>query len=285
MFEIDFLSIVNLNGFELVGLLFGLMLLGAVTGFLSGLLGIGGGVVLVPGLLYIFQLLDFPEKHLMHMVIGTSLSIIIPTGLTSAFSHYKKGSFQKDIFFKLGTGIIFGVLLGTLLASYLSGDILRIIFASVMMLLSIVMFVNLKKHTFLKVVPYKPLAITYGFFSGCISTLIGIGGATLNVPFMVFCKIPVHQAVGTAAALSTIISLPAMIGFIAIGLDKQGLPPFTFGYVNYLAFLTIIPTSTLLVPFGASISHKVTVKNLRRIFGIFMILVALKMWENVWDFL
>ncbi|MCK5519417.1 MAG: sulfite exporter TauE/SafE family protein, partial [Alphaproteobacteria bacterium] len=143
----------------------------------------------------------------------------------------------------------------------------------------------LKKHTFLKVVPYKPLAITYGFFSGCISTLIGIGGATLNVPFMVFCKIPVHQAVGTAAALSTIISLPAMIGFIAIGLDKQGLPPFTFGYVNYLAFLTIIPTSTLLVPFGASISHKVTVKNLRRIFGIFMILVALKMWENIWDFL
>tara|TARA_B100001989_G_C24550037_1_gene473778 strand:- start:2813 stop:3655 length:843 start_codon:yes stop_codon:yes gene_type:complete len=275
----------NLDATVLLGLVIGLVSLGAVAGFLSGLLGVGGGIVLVPGLFFVFQLLGFTGDHIMHMAVGTSLSIIIPTGFMSARAHYRKGVFQKDLFSHLGRGIVPGVILGTIFADYISGNSLRILFASIMMALSFVMFVDLSKRAFLSSISRQPWFGLYGFISGCISTLIGIGGATLNVPFMVLCNVPVHRAVGTAAALGLIISIPAMIGFVIIGLNETNLPPFSLGYVNYLAFLVIIPMSMLFAPLGASAAHRVSIKNLRKIFGIFMILVALKMWGSIWKFL
>jgi len=255
-----------------------LIALGAAAGFLSGLLGVGGGIVLVPGLLYVFGTLGFASENMMYVAVGTSLSIIIPTGFTAARAHYKKDAFDKDVFKKIGFGIFLGVILGTLLVQSFSGQQLKSIFAIVIGMLSCTMLFNINKLKLWTGMPKQPWTSFYGLFSGCISTLIGIGGATMNVPFMSISGVSMRKAVGTSSALGLLISIPAMLGFVLIGWTADGRPPLSLGYVNVIAFLCIVPLSTLVAPYGAEVAHKVSLKRLRQIFGIFMVIVAIKMW-------
>lgn len=268
------LTMLVFAGFALIGL-------GAFAGFLAGLLGVGGGIVLVPGLFYVFTFLGFESPYLMHIAVGTSLAIIVPTGFSSARAHWKKDAVDMGIVRTLGVGIVIGVILGTLLISGLSGVALKMIFATALLIFAVLMLSNTTKVQVFDGIPPQPWASAAGGFIGFISTLIGIGGATLSVPFMTFCKVPIHRAIGTAAALGLVISVPASLGSIVVGWDAEGRLPFSLGFVNVAAWAFIIPVSVMVAPLGAMAAHRLPVRILKRGFAVFMIFVALRMWYGL----
>jgi uncharacterized membrane protein YfcA len=249
--------------------------LGGTAGFMAGLFGVGGGAVLVPGLFYIFTWLGFESEYLMHFAVGTSLAIIVPTGFASVNAHRKKKGVRFDLFKLIAPGIIVGVLIGTITADYLSGDMLKLIFACAISCFAVLMISDPSRFKFYNTVPPQPWSGLAGVFIGTISTLIGIGGATLSVPYMTMCKVPIREAIGTATALGLAISIPASIGFILIGIGEQdGLPPFTLGYVNIPALFVIIPASVLAVPAGTWAVHEIPPSVMRYVYASFLIVVA-----------
>ncbi|MCB1680472.1 MAG: sulfite exporter TauE/SafE family protein [Rhodospirillales bacterium] len=278
-------ALANLDVLDLVLLIACLLLLGCVSGYLAGLLGVGGGIVLVPGLHFIFESLSekfgFSTENLMHVCIGTSLAIIVPTGWSSARAHHKRGGVDLDIVKRLGLGIVIGVVLATAVAKDLSGTSLKMIFATAILFLSFLMIADHEKFKLGNELPKQPVTGLAGFVIGVLSALIGIGGATLSVPYMSMYGVPIRRAVGSASAMGLVISIPAAIGYIYIGLGQEGLPPFSLGYVNFLAWLCVIPSSMLMAPFGAKTAHNVSVKRLKIIFSVFMMIVALNMWRKI----
>lgn len=264
-----------------------LLALGAFSGVLAGLLGIGGGVVLVPGLILAFKLLGYDNAMMMHMAVGTSLAIIVPTGLSSFYAHYKKGSIDKRAITQIGGGIFIGVISGTFLASILSGEMLKLIFACAIAVLAGLMVWTVQfakppraQNESASIHPAK--SGIAGIFIGTLSSLIGIGGATLSVPFMSLNGIAIHRAIGSATALGLVISIPASLGFMLIGQSSiVDMPPFSIGYVNVLAWLCIVPTAVLFAPIGASFAHRLPVKTLKTGFAGFMILIAVKLWLDL----
>lgn len=271
---------------EIGVLIFCLLSLGSVAGFLAGLLGVGGGMILVPGLFMIFesmgQRLDLHGFELMHLCVGTSLAIIIPTGYVSAKAHHKKGAVDLNLVRDLGISVVLGVTFGTFIASFVSGDTLKMIFATALLGLAFLMMTDPSRFKMGDTMPKNPLLGLMGIVIGTVSTLVGIGGATLSVPFMTMHGVAMHRAVGTASALGLVIAIPATLGFIYIGMDDNlTLPPYSLGYVNLLAWIMVIPASMYAAPYGARAAHRVSVRKLRRIFAMFMILVALNMWRKI----
>jgi len=266
---------------EIVELLKFLSLLGVAAGFLAGLLGIGGGGVFVPGLFFVFNYLGYSEDVVMHMALGTSLAIIFPTGLISAFSHYKRGGVDIPLVRSIGIVVVSGALLGSYLASYLSGFILALIFTVVVAALTLVMMVNPSKFKLWQGVPGAPWPALAGLGIGNVSSLIGIGGATLTVPFLTLCHIPIARAVGTAAALGVLISLPAALGYALTGLDIAGRPPISMGYISLPALAFTGFFSALTAPLGVCIAHKIPPKILKAGFALFMISVCIKMGTSL----
>ena len=259
-----------------------LVALGLTAGFMAGLLGIGGGIVLVPGLFFLFKTLGYAPDILMHLAVGTSLAIIIPTGISSALAHFKRGAVKTHLLKHIGPGIVLGVAAGTLVANMLTGHQLTFVFAGALLLFAILMQIPPKVREDASHNIGLVKGSIGGFFVGILSSLMGIGGATLNVPFMTLSGIGIHNAVATSSALGPLIAIPGTIGFILIGWNHPGLPPFSLGYVNLPAAALIAPLGVLAAPYGAAAAHKVSVKALRRIFCVFVVIVALKMiWEAI----
>lgn len=259
--------------------------LGAVAGFMAGLLGVGGGIILVPGLYMIFEQVHgsvpFDMGHLMHICVGTSLAIIIPTGLSSARAHYRRGGVEIKVLKDVGVGVVIGVCIATLMAGMFDIKTMKMIFATALLLLGALMIIDPSKLVQRSALPGQPIIGIAGSIIGALSALIGIGGATMSVPYMTIHGMKIHKAVGTASALGLIISIPAALGYVIIGWGAAGLPPYSLGYVNMLAWLCIIPASVLCAPWGAAVAHKVSVKTLRVMFGMFVILVAMDMWRKI----
>lgn len=266
----------------LVGLL---MSLGVVAGFLAGLLGVGGGIILVPGLYAVFNLLQpnmgFDAIHLMHMSVGTSLAIIIPTGLSSALAHHRRGGVDLYLVKVIGSGVVFGVIIATWIAKGLDAQSMKMIFASAILILAGVMIVNPARFQISKEEPKQPFSSLAGLIIGGLSTLIGIGGATLSVPYLSLHGVSMHRAVGSASALGLVIAVPATIGFMVIGSGQSNLPLFSIGYVNFMAWIAIIPVSVSVAPLGVRVAHRISVKRLKVIFAFFMMAVALNMWRKI----
>lgn len=258
----------------LIGALFGM---GALTGLLAGLLGIGGGIILVPGLYYLMSALGFDDPALMHVAIGTSLAIIIPTGLSSALAHNRRGNIRFDMLRTLGPGILAGVLAGALVADALTGKTLKAVFAVAIIVLALIMLIGPERLISVKHASGRIRSSFAGMVIGTVSTLVGIGGATLSVPYMSFCGVPIHRAVGTASALGIVIAVPATVSYIVTGLDDSVALPFTIGFVNYLAWILIVPVSTIFAPFGAAMGQKLPVGRLRAVFSLLMLVVATRM--------
>jgi uncharacterized membrane protein YfcA len=264
-----------LQWIELVGLL---CVLGLAAGFIAGLLGVGGGTVIVPGLYLIFTILGFTGDNLMHVCVGTSLAIIIFTGFSSARAHYKRGAVNMELVKRIGLGIVIGVILATALASHMSSDMMKRFFAVAIAILSVpMMFLNPAKIKGLPAEPGQPWSALAGISNGFVATLAGVGGGILNVPYMAFCGVPLHTAIGTAAALGLVIAIPAAAGFVVIGWHETGLPPYSLGFVNIPAFLAIVPFTMPSAKIGAWTAHKADVNLLRRLFAGFMVLLAIKM--------
>lgn len=258
-----------------------LLATGAFSGFLAGLLGVGGGIVVVPVLFHVFDAFNVDPSIRMQVAVGTSLATIIPTSIVSARSHWRKGSMDKSLLRSLAPMTFVGVIIGTLLASIVSGKALTAVFATVALIVSIKMAMGPNAFVIGKQLPGRAGVGIIGTIIGTVSAMMGIGGGTLTVPMLSLFSYPIHTAVGTAAALGLVISIPGAIGFALTGHGQALLPPFSIGYVNWVGFLTIVPTSIFTAPWGAKAAHAISRAWLSRAFAFFLLITSLKLFAGL----
>ncbi len=242
---------------------------GLVAGFLSGLLGIGGGGVLVPVLYEAFGLAGVPESVRMHVTLGTTLAVIAPTVLRSLSAHHARGGVDTAAVRRMGPWIFLGVALGILVAKHASSEALRWVWVIFGSLLALKMALGRDDWKLADDLPQKPWLEAAAFGIGLVSTLMGIGGATFTVPLLTLHGRPLLQAVATATGIGPIIALPGIVGYIWSGWGEPGLPPFSLGYVN-LAALLIVPLSVFAAPFGVRMAHGLSKRKLEIAFAIFL---------------
>ncbi|MCJ7873433.1 sulfite exporter TauE/SafE family protein [Phaeobacter sp. J2-8] len=265
----------------LAALIVGLLATGAVAGVLAGLLGVGGGIVIVPVLFWLFDLLDVPTAVAMHLAVGTSLATIIPTSIASARSHHRKGAIDVEMLWAWAPLICAGALVGGVLSRFVSSGFLTLFFGVVAMIVALNMALP-KKITLSNGLPRNRVAkssIPSGI--GLFSALMGIGGGTLSVPILTMFSVPVHRAVGTAAAFGLVIAVPAVSGFIWSGLGQPARPPFSIGYVNLPAAILIFSTSVFTAPHGSHLAHRLNPDRLKKLFALFLFLTSLRMLWSV----
>jgi uncharacterized membrane protein YfcA len=258
-------------------LIAGLLFTGVVSGTLAGLLGVGGGIVIVPVLFWVLTLLDFPDEVISHLAVATSLAVIIPTSISSMRAHNKRGNVDRSLLKLWGPAMFVGALIGGILSKYIPGGGLRLVFGVVGVLVAVNMALPralvLAEHLPKSGLVNRAIATVIGF----ISSLMGIGGGTLSVPTLAAFSFPVHRAVGSSAALGLLIAVPAVAGFIWAGLDVADRPPFSLGYVSLPAAAIIAPTSFLLAPLGARIAHALNARYLKLAFAVFLALTSARM--------
>ena len=266
---------------ELLPYFLGLLVTGIIGGLIAGLLGVGGGIVIVPVLFWIFTSLKFPDEILMHMAIGSSLATIIPTSIASARAHYQKGSIDINVLKKWGFGIFFGALIGGFIGKFFDANDLKYVFGIVALLVAINMF---KKNP-VTIKDSLPLSKFINFFFsgliGFISSLMGVGAGTLGVPALVSFSMPIHKAIGTAAALGLFIAVPATIGLAFSGFDVPNRPPMSIGFVNLIAFFIMFPLTILFAPIGVKIAHLINQSILKKVFSLFLIITSIKMLSSI----
>jgi uncharacterized membrane protein YfcA len=262
----------------LITLVLALVATGAFSGFLAGLLGVGGGIVIVPVLFQVFDLFGVDQSIRMQVAVATSLATIIPTSIVSARSHWKKQSVDQALLRRLAPTTFIGVIAGTLLASSVSGHILTAVFATVALIVAVKMALGPEALVIGKTLPGTAGVGFMGAVIGTVSAMMGIGGGTLTVPLLSLFSYPIHRAVGTAAALGLIISVPGAIGFAVAGYGHSQLPPFSLGYVNWAGFLAIVPTSILAAPYGARLAHAISRVWLSRAFAFFLTITSIKLF-------
>ncbi|VAW98677.1 Uncharacterized UPF0721 integral membrane protein [hydrothermal vent metagenome] len=255
------------------------LLLGAFAGLLAGLFGVGGGLVIVPVLVYLFSAQGFDSGVLVHLAIGTSLATIIVTSLSSVYAHHKHAAVRWDIVRQLSPGIIIGALLGAVIADSMSSVYLRRFFALFEWLVGIQLLLNMKSRPS-RVLPVGWILFLAGKIIGFVSSIVGIGGGTMTVPFLVWCNIKMRQAVATSSACGLPIAIAGAAGFVIMGQNAQAGINGSFGYLYLPAFAGIVVTSVLFAPLGARLAHRLPAALLKRIFGLFLIGLGSYMFLN-----
>lgn len=254
---------------------------GGFAGLLAGLLGVGGGIVIVPALYHLFTLIEVPDEVKMHLAVGTSLSTIVATSISSMRSHNKRGAVDWALLKSWGPWVALGVAIGTAIAALVSGDALSGVFATVALVVSVYMAFAPEGLRLADHVPRGGLKAVIASAIGGISAMMGIGGGTLTVPTLVLSGFPVHRAVGTASAVGLIIAVPGTIGFIIAGWGMPGLPWGSLGFVSLVGFAVMVPTTVLVAPLGARLAHAVDKVLLRRLFALFLAVTALRMFYEM----
>lgn len=268
-------------GFDLMTYLPSILLLiftGAIAGLLAGMLGVGGGIVIVPVLFHLFGVLDLPDNTAMHMAVGTSLATIIPTSISSMRSHRKRGSIDDDLLKIWAVPVFIGSALGVLISAQVAGVVLSTVFAVIATLVAL----NMLSRDGIKVAERMPEGKTangaMAFGIGTFSAMMGIGGGTLTVPTLSAFNYDIRKAVGTASAIGLAISIPGGIGFVLAGWDVPDRPPLSLGYVNLVGFFLIFPATVLAAPIGARIANTINRVWLRRAFALFLGVTAVRMF-------
>jgi len=256
-----------------------LLITGAFAGTLAGLLGIGGGVIIVPVLVFVFQYQGIDPAIIMHLAIGTSLATIAVTSISSIYAHQAHRAILWPVFKKMVPGILIGAFLGAAIADTLPSQTLKLLFAPFLIAVAIQLGFGKppKPH---RQLPEKAGIFAISGLNGLISALFGIGGGALNVPFMTWCNIPVRQAVATSAAVGFPIAIAGTIGFVISGWGVENRPDWSIGFVNIPANLSIVTTSALMAPYGAKLAHTIPDKLLKKIFGILLIILAIKLLSS-----
>jgi uncharacterized protein len=253
---------------------------GAVAGLLAGLFGIGGGAVLVPVFYQTYGLLGIDEAVRMHLSIGTSLAIIIPTSLRSFAAHYRRGAADVVLLKAFIVPVFAGVAVASFIAASISSEALRLFFAIVTLAVAFKMLFGNENWVIARQLPGRIGTSIAGVLIGLISALMGIGGGVLNNTFMTLWGRPIHQAVATSAGVGVLISIPGMIGYIWAGLGAPGLPLLSTGFVNWLTVALIIPITLALAPFGAKLAHQWPKRRLETGVGMFLVFVAVRfLWS------
>ncbi len=249
--------------------------LGAFAGVLAGLLGVGGGIILVPAFFYVFSVLGYDSPQLMQLCLGTSLATIIVTSIRSVLAHDKKGAVEWSILKGWVTGIALGATVGVFVAASLRSEMLQAIFGILAIIVGLYMTFGRNHWRLGNRMPNGIVRAALSPVLGFLSVLMGIGGGSFGVPTMTLFNVPIHKAVATAAGFGVIIAVPSVIGFLMV--DIAVAPPFTVGAVNFLAFGLIVAMTLITAPWGAALAHKMDPGPLKRSFGLFLILVALNM--------
>ena len=246
----------------------------AIAGFFAGLFGIGGGLITVPFLFFIFEYLNIDAAYLMHLSVGTSFAIIVPTSIVSVLTHKKHNSVDINIIKSYGFFVISGILLGTIMAANLKTESLLLFFTVVVYFLGAYLL-NIKNKT-AKLKPNFGLTakIVLGFVSGFISAPMGIGGAVMNVPILRYFGYPINKAIGSASAIGFIIALFGGLGFFLTGSYLNANLPLSVGFINIPAFLIFIPITMFMATVGANTSNKMDKSKLQRFFGIFLYIIG-----------
>lgn len=268
------------NLVELLPMLAGLCVAAVFAGILAGLLGVGGGIIIVPALFWLFSIINFDPALAMHTAVGTSLATIIATSISSMRAHDKKGAVDWELFKRWLTTLGFGALAGGIAAKFISSQILTLVFAVLALLIAINLFLP-KGKVIAEELPSKAKQGGISGLIGFVSALMGIGGGTFSVPTMVAYSYPTHRAVGTASALGLIIAIPATIGFIISGWGVQGLLPVSLGYVNIIAALVILPFTIIFAPVGAKLAHALPEKMIKKAFAVFLFATSIKMFLSL----
>ena len=257
-------------------LLFTYLAVGAGTGILAGLFGIGGGLVLVPILVYCFTRQGIDPAIIMHLALGTSMATIVFTAVSSFWFHHRRGAVQWTVVRRIVLGILLGTFLGSCFAALMSTRFLKGFFVLFLYYVAVQMITG-KKPKPSRHLPGRAGMFGVGNVIGVVSSLVGIGGGALSVPFMIWCNVPVHRAIGTSAAIGFPIAIAGTLGYIYNGLAVVGAGPRMFGYIYVPALAGIVVASVLTAPLGVRLAHRLPVDRLKRIFAVLLLVVATRM--------
>ncbi|WP_171099890.1 MULTISPECIES: sulfite exporter TauE/SafE family protein [unclassified Ruegeria] len=266
---------------QMLGLL---LVIGALAGVLAGLLGVGGGIVLVPAFFYAFQTLGYGGPQLMQLCLATSLATIIVTSVRSVLSHNKKGAVDWEILRGWGPGIAIGAMVGVLVASALRTEWLQALFGILGVVIGLYLGLGRSEWRLGDAMPKGVRRAILSPVMGFLSVLMGIGGGSFGVPLMSLYNTPIHRAVATAAGFGVIIAVPSVLGFLFVPIAPEHRPPLTIGAVNLVAFVIVIAMTTVTAPWGVKLAHAMDPKPLKRVFAVFLTLVALNMLRKALGF-
>lgn len=267
---------------ELVWLTIGLLGAGVLSGFFAGFFGVGGGAPVVFALYETFRIVGVPDEVRMHMSIGTALAVMLPTAIVSYLGHRRGGSVDEGIAKAWAAPTVLGVVLGSFVAALVDQIVLKFVFAGLaaftgVKTLSSRMTWRLKSDT-----PSRPATWGAGLVTGLLSSLMGIGGGVFGNMFLSLYGWPMHKIVGTSASLGALISLPGMIGYMVAGLPDSHLTPFgSIGYVSLLSVLIVAPMAAVSAPLGVYVAHRFTSAQLKRAFGIFLLVLSARFWLSI----
>jgi uncharacterized membrane protein YfcA len=276
------MTIAGLNASELLELALLLVAVGALSGFLAGVFGIGGGAVLVPVFYECFRLTGVPLDVRMPLCIGTSLAIIIPTSIRSYRAHHARGAVDMEIIKLWWVPVLIGVILGSVIARYAPERLFKIVFVMVAYSAAARLLLARENWKFGDDLPQGPLMKVYGFVIGLLSTLMGVGGGLFSNLLMTFYGRPIHQAVATSATLAVLISIPGALGYVYAGWPAAAhYPnvaalqwPFALGYVSLIGTVLVMPTSLLTAPLGVRAAHAMSKRTLEIAFGCYLFIVG-----------
>jgi len=262
-----------------------MLVAGLLAGFAAGLFGIGGGFVVVPALFLVLPMLGGDPSEFAHVAIGTSAATIILTSIRSVHAHAKRGAVDFAILRSWAPWLILGDIVGVLLAGHVDGRVLTMIFASGVLLMSVNFLVPvLGGKVVSDEMPSGMLRVSIAGGLGTFSSLLGIGGGVIAIMVMTLCGRTIHKAIATAAGVGTLIAVPSAIGFAIIGFGKDALPWGSLGYVNIPATIAVASTSMLTAPLGASAAHSLQPAMLKRVFGVYLIVISMLMFRNAMKF-
>ncbi len=259
----------------MIDFLFAYVLLGLFAGFVAGLLGVGGGLIIVPILVWLFEAQGITQ-HAMHLALGTSLASILFTSISSLRAHHSHGAVDWLLVKRIAPGIVAGTLVGAWLAAFIPARPMKIFFVAFLFYAALQMMLNIKPR------PYRELPGATGMFGagsiiGAVSSWVGIGGGTLSVPFQVWCNVPFHRAVGTSAAIGFPIAVSGALGYLAGGWNVPGLPQDSLGFISLHALAAIAAGSVFTAPLGARLAHALPVSKLKRFFALLLFALAIRM--------
>lgn len=254
---------------------------GVFAGILAGLLGVGGGIVIVPVLFFLFQSFGVSPESAMVVATATSLATIVPTSISSIRAHHQKGNVDFDLLKHWALFILVGVLAGSWLVTRVDGSWLTALFGVIATLSALNMLFRTGKSALFEQLPGNAGQTAMGSSIGFFSAMVGIGGGTISVPLLTLYNYPAHKAVGTAAAIGLIISLPGALTMLAMGSTPADAPAGTIGLVNLIGFLCIVPLTVLFAPVGASLAAKLDAARLKKVFAVVLLITGLRMLVQV----
>lgn len=271
----------HLSTFDLAALTASLVIAAVAAGLMAGILGVGGGIVLVPVLFWILSFTAFPPDIAMHMAVATSLATIIFTSVSSARAHDRRGAVDRGLLRLWGPGIVLGALTGGLVARFIDADGLKAVFGGIALLVAVNMATPKTLVLSANLPGSRAVNAAISAVTGLLSALMGIGGGTLSVPILAAFSVEMRKAVGTAAAFGFLIAVPAVFGFVISGWSVPDRPPLSLGYVNLIGGAVILPFSVSFAPIGARIAHGLDTVWIKRIFAVFLFLTSLRMLSGL----